>query len=309
MLDRFGDLEVVQTFFPFAKALERAGRCVVAEPSGEYVRTLVLLSRHRALSEGIIAKAWDATTNGGSILISGAKTDGVDAVLKSLRAADLAPDAQSRAHGRVICLRRNGPRPAMFKDWCQAAEPREIADGFLTRAGVFSADGVDPGSRLLAFALPSHLDGRAADLGAGWGYLSVEALKKGDNLTELHLIEAERTALDLARRNVRDPRAVFHWTDATDPLALPRDLDHVLMNPPFHAGRAADPALGQAFIETACELLRPGGRLWMVANRHLPYEKPLARAFADPRLLTETDGFKVIAATKPKRAARKRAVA
>jgi 16S rRNA (guanine1207-N2)-methyltransferase len=41
-----------------------------------------------------------------------------------------------------------------------------------TDAGVFSADGLDPGSRLLIESLPP-LGGRIADLGCGWGAMGV----------------------------------------------------------------------------------------------------------------------------------------
>ena len=44
------------------------------------------------------------------------------------------------------------------------------------------------------------------------------------------------------------------------------------MNPPFHTRPRADPALGQAMIRKAAAALRRGGRLFMVANRQLPYE-------------------------------------
>jgi hypothetical protein len=61
--------------------------------------------------------------------------------------------------------------------------PREIAVAALglalsmhTDAGVFSSDGLDPGSRLLIESLPP-LTGRVADLGCGWGHGRTAALK------------------------------------------------------------------------------------------------------------------------------------
>ena len=49
----------------------------------------------------------------------------------------------------------------------------------------------------------------------------------------------------------------------------------MIMNPPFHQGRAAEPDLGAAFIAAAARILKPHGRLMMVANRQLPYEAAL----------------------------------
>ena len=69
------------------------------------------------------------------------------------------------------------------------------------------------------------------------------------------------------------------------------------MNPPFHAGGADDVGLGRAFLERARAVLRQGGVLWMVANRHLPYEADLAALFAKVEAVKETGRFKVIRAT------------
>jgi len=150
--------------------------------------------------------------------------------------------------------------------------------------------------------LPGTLGAHVADLGAGWGYLSTQALERSDLLT-LHLVEADHIALECARQNVVDPRAVFHWADATRWQA-PEPLDSVLMNPPFHAGRKGDPAIGRAFIAAAARNLAPRGVLYMVANRHLPYEAELSRLFGRVDSLGNDTRFKVLVASRPARTAR-----
>jgi len=152
-----------------------------------------------------------------------------------------------------------------------------VEGGFVTRPGVFSADGSDRGSVLLAAALPEKIKGHVADLGAGWGYLS-RAILAHDGVKSLDLVEADREALDCARENITDPRAVFHWADATS-FKPARPWDVVVMNPPFHTSRAADPELGAAFIRAAHRGLLPSGSLWLVANRHLPYDRILTPLF------------------------------
>ena len=175
-----------------------------------------------------------------------------------------------------------------------------MVEGFQTLPGIFSADGPDRGSVLLAATLPAKLSGKVADLGAGWGYLAAEILKR-PAVKRLDLVEAEADALDCARVNVTDPRARFHWADATTwrPDSL---LDVVVMNPPFHVGRDADPALGAAFIRAARRMLAPNGSLWLVANRHLPYDAALTEHFLVHEDVAGNGGFRVIHATKPKRA-------
>ena len=97
----------------------------------------------------------------------------------------------------------------------------------------------------------------------------------------------------------RQSRAVlaFHWHDVTNGLVQP--CDFVVSNPPFHALTQADrPDLGRAFIAAAAAALRSGGRLLMVANRHLPYEAELAAQFGAVRVLAQAQGFKAILAIK-----------
>lgn len=121
-------------------------------------------------------------------------------------------------------------------------------------------------------------------------------------MTECHLVEADLDALDCARLNVTDPRARFHWADAT--AAVLPAADRVVSNPPFHAGRQADPGLGAAFVAAAARMLAPGGTAWLVANRHLPYEAALNAAFAQIDELPGTAAFKLYRATRPRGAGR-----
>ncbi len=106
-------------------------------------------------------------------------------------------------------------------------------------------------------------------------------------------------AVQAARLNVGPPgvAAGFFWLDlAREEVA--RRYDAVLMNPPFHQGRAAEPELGAAMIRAAAKALKPGGRLFMVANRQLPYEPVLAAAFAQHSEIVRDKGFKVLVARR-----------
>jgi len=70
------------------------------------------------------------------------------------------------------------------------------------------------------------------------------------------------------------------------------------MNPPFHDTGVEDKALGQTFIRRAHAMLRKGGILWMVANRHLPYEAVLAEQFRHVAPRGDGKGFKIYEARK-----------
>ena len=53
-----------------------------------------------------------------------------------------------------------------------------------------------------------------------------------------------------------------------------------------------------AFVETAARLLRKGGTCWLVANRHLPYEATLSKAFEAFEVRHDGGGYKVIEARR-----------
>lgn len=255
---------------------------------------VVCLPRAKAEALALIDQAFSLLPAGAPVLVDGQKTDGPETVLKLARAAGIPHgEVISKAHGKAYVLTA-GPVPA---GW--AAKPQEVEGGFVTRPGVFSADGPDRGSVLLAAALPEKIKGHVADLGAGWGYLS-RAILAHDGVKSLDLVEADRDALDCARENVTDPRAVFHWADATG-FKPARPWDVVVMNPPFHTSRAADPDLGAAFIRAAHRGLLPSGSLWLVANRHLPYDRILTPLFRSVEEIGGDAAFRLIRAAFPLR--------
>ena len=256
--------------------------------------SVVFLPRAKALARGLVAQALAETD--GPVVVDGQKTDGIDSLLKEVRGKAQVGQVISKAHGKLFVI---SAAPDALAAWRLPATPLQVGDGFVTMPGVFSADGIDPASQLLAQALPADLGRQVADLGAGWGYLSAQLLAR-DKIETLHLVEVDHSALGCARQNVPDPRAQFHWADAT--LWRPKKaLDCVVMNPPFHTTRSADPDLGRAFIAAAAAVLAPQGRLFMVANRHLPYEPALAQHFGQ---VTEFGGdarFKLLAGERPAR--------
>ncbi|TCO71983.1 class I SAM-dependent methyltransferase [Rhodovulum euryhalinum] len=292
-------VQIVQGFAPDHDAWVRRGWDVAVAPSGDFAAAVLVVPRAKALARAWMAEAL-ALTGGGPVIVDGEKTDGVDSLLKACRGqgADVsAPFA--KAHGKVFTVTAD---PGAFAGW-RPGEGALIAGRYHTAPGVFSADGIDRGSALLLAALPAKLKGRVADLGAGWGYLAGETLAAHPEIAEMHLVEADHAALTCARANVTDPRARFHWADATT-FASGTPFDIVLANPPFHASRAADPGLGRSFLAAAARLLAPHGQAFVVANRHLPYERDLAALFTEIHEIGGDTGFKVLHGQRPRRSAR-----
>lgn len=297
-----GRLRCVQSFRPLHDALAERGHVVAARAAGPAAMVVVNVTRSRAENLGMFAQGLGLLPAGGSLVVAGAKSDGIDSLARAVARQLEVEGAFVKAHGRVFWLRRPETLPPAVAAWARDAAPAPNAEGFLTAPGMFSPEHPDPGSRRLAAAVEGRLAGRVADLGAGWGWLAQAALAEAPAITELDLFEAEATALDAARANVADPRARFHWTDATGLGNGVPPYDAVIANPPFHQGRAAEPDLGAAFIVAAGRILKPAGRLFLVANRQLPYEATLGATFRHWKKLFEDGVYKVIEAERPRAA-------
>ena len=297
-----------QSFRPFADALQHAGLEVSATATSEpdFELLLLLPPRQREEARALLARALQCVAPGGMVLASMLNTEGARSLETDLERLAGPTQSLSKNKCRAVWCWVDPAHidQALLARWTQLDAPRAIADGrFLSRPGLFAWDRIDPGSALLAHCLPAELRGRGADLGAGFGYLAAEVLARCPGVVSLDLYEAEARALELARINMASLPARFtpcalgyHWHDVS--TGLPTQYDFIVSNPPFHQGRADQPQLGRAFITAAAAALRPGGSLWLVANRHLPYEAALAQGFSQVRTVRESDGFKIIEAIR-----------
>ena len=288
--------DILHDFKPFHDAWIARGYEADHTAEGPYAAAIVCLPRAKADARALIAEACALTQ--GPVVIDGQKTDGVDSILKEMRGRVTVHGPISKAHGKLFWITE--PAADFFADWAQS--PSQTEGGFWTAPGVFSADAVDLASAMLADALPEKMPGLVADLGAGWGFLSAHVLTR-EEVKEVHLVEAGHMALECARRNVQDDRARFHWADVTTWEPSVR-VDTVVLNPPFHTGRASEPQIGQAFVAAAARILTAQGTLWMVANRHLPYEAELKKRFAHVEEIGGDARFKLFHAARPTRARR-----
>jgi len=181
--------------------------------------------------------------------------------------------------------------------------PREIAVAALglalsmhTDAGVFSSDGLDPGSRLLIESLPP-LTGRVADLGCGWGAMGVPLALKNPG-AEFFLTDINARAVDLARKNIaRNQAKNARALQGDGLLALSGPFQAVITNPPIRAGKQVVYGL----FAQAEEKLSPGGKLYAVVRKQQGAPsalKYLAALFASARVIERGGGYWVIEAEK-----------
>ncbi|SMH35387.1 class I SAM-dependent methyltransferase [Mesorhizobium australicum] len=290
------ELTLVQGFRPDFLKLKAGRHRVVPVADGEgYDLVLVLTGKHKGLNEILIAEAMRRGSPASVILVAGSKDDGIASLRKRLEALAPIEGSLSKFHGQAFWLHRPADARAVAAMLENPHREALIGGRFRATPGMFSHDRIDAGSRLLAQHIPPDLSGAVADFCAGWGYLAAEALERCAGVASLDLFEADFASLEAAKLNLADARVPvgFHWADlASEPV--PRKFDAIVMNPPFHQGRAADPAIGNAMIRAASAALKPNGRLYMVANRGLPYEAALSAGFRQSGELVRDQTYKVL---------------
>jgi len=295
-------IDVLQPWRPDYLRLQQAGFQVFAEWTAEtlYDGGLLMLDKHRRRNENRFLQLLCQVRPGGLVVIAGSKTAGAASFRKWAAKLTAVEGSMAKNHALVFWLRV--PEQLDAASLAQHKNPSAIIDDrFETAPGMFSYEKADAGSALLVKHAATKLRGAVADFGAGWGYLAAHALALAQDMTRLDLYEADFNALEAARRNLahdtRDISVQYYWQDLL--TEQPERLyDTILCNPPFHQAQAADSSLGQNFIRMAARCLHPRGQLFLVANRHLPYESILNDCFHKVEILATANGFKIIAARK-----------
>ncbi len=292
------DIRLQQTNRGKWLALEAQGLKADTSLDGSFDCILLMPSRHRIQTLGWMASAMRRLSPGGTLICCCPNVMGARSYEKRLHELGGNIRSTSKSRCRIFSCRRTETwNVALADTWeAEAAPYRLPGTGLHTRAGLFSWRRPDAGSSLLLDHLPADLAGTGMDLCCGYGLLAAGLLTRCRHIDTLHLVDAEQLALACARLNLasyRHVRTGFHWLDATaEPL--PGGMDWVVLNPPFHRGQARDTALGQRIIAAACGALRTGGRLFLVANRRLPYEVILRERLGQFRHLCEAGGYKVV---------------
>lgn len=272
------------------------GSTDIASLAGASQDELALLVPGGAIeARHLLAHALRVLRPGGALAAAAPKDRGGLRLKKTLVGLGCEVVETSRRHHRICEVERPAAALDLAGPIADGA-PRILPSGLWSQPGVFSWDRLDPGSELLLQHLPA-LSGAGADFGCGVGWLSRAALSS-PAVTALTLIDLDRRAVECAEHNVVDPRARFVWADVRNAAQDLSGLDFVVMNPPFHDGGQEDRRLGQAFIRAAADSLKTGGRLWLTANRHLPYEAVLAEAFKAVTPIADGGGYKIYEARK-----------
>ena len=167
-----------------------------------------------------------------------------------------------------------------------------------TRPGVFSWEHLDEATSILADTMEIHEDNSVLDLGCGSGALGVVASSLSSG--RVTMVDADIEAVRSATRTA-EANGMTNWRALPSDIAaavLDERFDVVVTNPPFHVGKATDLDVPMQFINDAHHVLVPGGRMFLVANRTLPYEQAIKHLFGNVSNVHDGQRFKVLSATR-----------
>jgi 16S rRNA (guanine1207-N2)-methyltransferase len=284
-------LELSDSVYPDPKTLAPASVALLDIPKGREVARAYLWTAAQVLRPD------------GRLYIAGSNALGAKSVIKD--AEDVFGDVPVlgfKSSRRIaLATRRDGlPSSAEWFDevpWQPQMRGFRRPEGtytIVTMPGVFSWDHLDDGTALLLDHLDVEPNSDVLDIGCGYGIIGLVAARAGARVT---MVDDDLLAVRCAKASIQvndldsGCRAL-----ASDLTAEVRDqqFDLVVSNPPFHQGVDVTTGIATQMIHEVPDVLRPGGRLRLVANRFLPYHREMRAVFGNVTTIAETGRYVVL---------------
>jgi 16S rRNA (guanine1207-N2)-methyltransferase len=168
-------------------------------------------------------------------------------------------------------------------------------------ANVFSRDSLDIGTRFFLQHLPSRQDAcDIVDLGCGNGLVGLIAAERSPAAI-VHFVDESFMAVASARENFQrafggQREADFRVGDGLMEMES-ESADLILCNPPFHQQNTVGDQIAVSLFKQSKRVLRKGGELWVIGNRHLDYHSYLGRLFGAHSVIAANSKFVIVKAT------------
>ena len=175
----------------------------------------------------------------------------------------------------------------------------EGSDYLITNhANVFSRDSLDIGTRFFLQHLPFRQDAcDIIDLGCGNGLLGLMAAERNPSAT-IHFVDESFMAVASAKENFyrafgQERNATFHVGDGLKDFES-ASADLILCNPPFHQHNTVGDQIAISLFKQSKKVLRKGGELLVIGNRHLNYHVNLDRLFGKHSIVASNAKFVIL---------------
>ena len=168
-------------------------------------------------------------------------------------------------------------------------------------ANVFSRESLDIGTRFLLQHLPENAGSEIIDLGCGNGIVGMAMAKRFPE-AKISFVDESYMALASAQLNYAQlgPEAVpaeFISADCLSGFAK-NSSDCIVCNPPFHQQHSIGDHIAWQMFKQAHQVLRFGGELRVIGNRHLNYHLSLKKLFGNCHQVASNAKFVIFSCRK-----------
>ncbi len=264
---------------------------------------LVLLDapRGREWVRYLLTVAAQALQPGGRLLLAGPNRGGIKGFIQDANEI-VGPCQVTRikaGHRLAIAVRSAvvGDLSSAVRDQICETTARGQPIRFVTRPGVFSHGELDPGTRALIETMVNKPGEIVLDLGCGSGIVGVVAAQMDGRVV---CVDSSAIALKATQATLELNGLASAQVLASDCASAVHDVhfDVVATNPPFHQGLGVEHDVAQQFVRDAACVLKPDGRLYLVANRFIRYERMMEGWFNRVSTVYEDNRFHVLEAVR-----------
>lgn len=176
------------------------------------------------------------------------------------------------------------------------AHYRGHALAFETDAGVFSKEHIDKGTSLLLDCLPESFDGRALDLGCGWGAVGV-CMAAQWPAAQVVMTDINARAVELAQKNLARNQLRGEALQGEGLSHLDGTFGLIATNPPIRAGKQV---VYQLLADSIAHLTADGILLVVIGKKQGAdsAEKHLHSIAQNVQTVARGGGFRVFSATR-----------
>lgn len=263
------------------------------DPAPPFDVVALTMPKGRDVLRRLVRQAARALKPGGRVYLSGANRSGIKSAIDDLDSIVGNACLVAYGKGQRVATATRTDRVAIDPgdDFAEAeVEVKGERWRVVSAPGVFAHGRLDEGTRRLIEAVDFRPGESLLDLGCGCGIIGLVAAHCGCRVT---CVDASATAVESTRRTLSlagHVDADVLWGDCASAVA-DRRFDAVVTNPPFHQGIDTDDWVSRQFMRDAAAVLRPGGRLVLVANRFLRYEREMDDLFSVVRTLDADNRF------------------
>lgn len=299
-----------------AEATVRANRLTNAQvrladgcaglPEASFDRVLCHLPRERGVQEELLHGAATALRPGGVLYLVAHRQAGVDKAIALARElfGRCGVIRQKKGYHVAMAIRPPDltvslPEPVYT---AHAVHLDGVETVVVGKPGVFAWERLDEGAAALVAGMRIAPGERVLELGCGSGLVGVAVTRRTPaervTLLDVDLRAVESTRRTLQANGVANAEVLLSDCGAELPAG---QWDVVVTNPPFHQDVETDATAARRFVAAAARLLTSAGRLYLVANRFLPYAPWIEAVFARTTVAWEDGRFRVWEACSPRK--------